>query len=130
MVFWDAIEANPTSVELYEEMIDFYIATDQETQIPLLLDECEDESVLTALKSYQVKVPKFSLDESKYDEVQELTLTSKAKEIYYTIDGSEPTTDSTKYEEPISIPEGTTTVKAIAVNKKESQVLRKRRHIR
>lgn len=118
MVFWDAIEANPTSVELYEEMIDFYIATDQETQIPLLLDECEDESVLTALKSYQVKVPKFSLDESKYDEVQELTLTSKAKEIYYTIDGSEPTTDSTKYEEPISIPEGTTTVKAIAVNKK------------
>ena len=118
MVFWDAIEANPTSVELYEEMIDFYIATDQEPQIPLLLDECEDESVLTALKSYQVRVPKFSLDESKYDEVQELTLTSKAKEIYYTIDGSEPTTDSTKYEEPISIPEGTTTVKAIAVNKK------------
>lgn len=25
MVFWDAIEANPTSVELYEEMIDFIL---------------------------------------------------------------------------------------------------------
>ena len=51
---------------------------------------------------------------------QELTLSSEDEgTIYYTLDGSEATTDSTEYKEPIQLnQEGETTVRAIFVNKK------------
>ena len=61
-------------------------------------------------------MPKFSLEEKTYDEVQELSLTSKGQKIYYTTDGTEPTTASAVYETPIQIGEGTTTISAISVN--------------
>lgn len=64
----------------------------------------------------QVAAPTFSLDEGVYTTAQTLTLTSAGNTIYYTTDGETPSTESTKYTEPISI-EATTTVKAIAVDK-------------
>ena len=44
-----------------------------------------------------------------------LTLSGSGK-IYYTLDGSDPTTESTLYTEPIKLPEGTVTVKTISVS--------------
>ena len=38
--------------------------------------------------------------------------------IYYTLDGTEPTKDSTRYEKPIELTEGENLLSAVAINKK------------
>jgi len=61
-------------------------------------------------------VPTFSPEGGEFEAVQTVTITStEGADIYYTLDGNDPTTESTKYTEPISINFGTTTVKAFAI---------------
>ncbi|OON98057.1 MAG: hypothetical protein ATN36_01670 [Epulopiscium sp. Nele67-Bin005] len=65
----------------------------------------------------QVTTPRTSIQSGVYNEAQLLHLSTITEEaqIYYTLDGTTPTIDSIKYEEPIFI-ENTTTLKAIAVS--------------
>lgn len=64
----------------------------------------------------KVATPTFSLEEGTYTEAQNVTITTTTEgaTIYYTIDGTDPTTESNVYSEAVSITE-TTTLKAIAV---------------
>ena len=63
-----------------------------------------------------VATPTFTPAAGEYYEAQEVVIncTTEDATIYYTLDGTDPTTESSVYEEPISITE-TTTVKAMAV---------------
>ena len=63
-----------------------------------------------------VEAPVFSPEAGYYTSAQTVTITSATSgaSIYYTLDGSTPTTSSTLYSNPLSI-NATTTVKAIAV---------------
>lgn len=118
-VFLDAIAAQPTNAQIYEAAILFYIDTKQEVKVMPLLDSCVSDKVKSALKDYQSAEPEFSLDEKEiFDEVQALELTGSGEAIYYTTDGTDPTTSSEKYTEPIKLDEGQTEVRAISVNKK------------
>ena len=117
-LFLDAIDKYPDTIDLYEACIQFYVDTKQESEVSALLDDAP-EKIRTELKVYVSGQPEFSLDDSvTYDDVQELSLSSSGKAIYYTTDGSQPTTASTKYTEPILLEEGETIVSAISVNKK------------
>lgn len=62
--------------------------------------------------------PVFSLESGSYDTSQSVTISSTAgATIYYTTDGSDPTTSSAVYSGAIALEEeGTYTIKAIAVN--------------
>ena len=114
-VFEDAIENNPKSVEIHRTAIMFYLEVDENNRIPVVLDNAND-NVRSSLEEYVVAKPKFSLDaDMVYDDVQQLSLDSDY-EIRYTTDGSEPNVNSTKYTEPIQIPEDETVIKAMAVN--------------
>lgn len=117
-LFLDALETYPLEADLYKGLFTFYTDSKQKEKIPDLLELCENKELLGQLKEYKSKKPEFSLKEEKYEDVQELALESSEKNIYYTIDGSQPTTESKKYTKPIHLAEGTTTVRAIAVNKK------------
>lgn len=117
--FTEQITKQPGNADIYLATVNFYLDTKQETKVSPLLNACTSDAVLDTLKDYVSEEPKFSLDETEtYDEVQALELTGKGKAIYYTTDGSIPTTSSTKYTDPIKIGEGDTIVKAISVNKK------------
>lgn len=126
-VYLDAIGKQKKNADIYESLIKFYLDTDQQLEIPALLDEA-DESVSEALAGYVIRKPEFSLDEDEtYDDVQQLSLSADKCTIYYTTDGEDPTFQSTKYKESIQLDEGETVVKAIAVDKRgvPSMVMKK-----
>lgn len=114
----EAIGNNPSVPDIYRVCIQFYIDTDQPQEVSVILEDAEDD-VRDELGEYISEAPSFSLDDSEvFEDVQQLTLESDEETIYYTTDGTEPTTSSKKYKEPIQISEGITTISAISVNKK------------
>lgn len=76
----------------------------------------ETSNVATAEYVLKVSTPTFSLAEGTYRGEQSVTISSATPDviIYYTTDGTDPTTNSTPYTGAISVTE-TTTIKAIAV---------------
>ena len=82
-----------------------------------LYNKYKDTAAATAVQKYYVEAPKISLEGGKYTSTLEVQITSDYDfDIYYTTDGSEPTTGSTLYTGKIEIDDGNTTLKCIAVN--------------
>lgn len=70
-----------------------------------------------------LELPVYSLNEGSYTTEQKVEINKPAGEavqIYYTIDGSDPTAQSAKYENPIVL-QTNTTLKSIAIDKKGNQ---------
>lgn len=119
-VFLSAVASQPSSVEIYKAAIAFYENNKQPEKIAELLSDCDDDRVLESVAEYVSEAPAFSLDEGSYEEVQEVTLSAEGGTIYYTTDGTVPTSKSTKYTEPILIDtEGETVIKAVSYNQKK-----------
>ena len=120
-VFLEEIENQKNNIELYKGLIEVYMNSEKKDRISILMANCKSDSVLSALSDYVVEKPTFSLKKDSYDEKEELELYSKGNDIYYTLDGSEPSeTTGAKYNKdlPILLEEGNWIVRAVAVNKK------------
>ena len=69
-----------------------------------------------ARKFETLAAPEFTPEAGTYEAPQSVTITAQqGATIYYTTDGTDPTTESAVYNEPIAVNDGTMTIKAIAV---------------
>lgn len=93
----------------------------------------EDTMQLTsiAVTCSESNAPVFNYETGEYYETFNVTMTTDLPggKIYYTLDGSDPTTESEEYKAPVEIEKGevgaTTTVKAIAAGKRVNPVSNK-----
>lgn len=113
-------DASATDEQLesaYGKLIAIYRAREDYRSINELLASCDVENVMNTYKDYVAFAPKFSIQEGYYADIQPLKLTSSGTgKIYYTLDGSEPTTSANMYTAPIILEDGDYTVKALFVN--------------
>lgn len=103
--------------EAYRKIITLYESGENYGKIAELLEDCTVDKVVKEFNSYRTQPPYFSKEPAKYDETIKLVIGSDIPgKIYYTVDGTEPTTASELYEGPLSLDYGKYKIKAIFVN--------------
>ena len=120
-ILLNLIEIQPYNVEAYGRIIKIYEDQEQPNEIKELLAKCQNETVLASYTEYIVEKPVINLPSGEYNELSQVEiypLRGVAEEIYYTTDGSDPTSDSTLYTEAIDLPEGMTVLKVFTINDK------------
>ncbi|SKB72534.1 Tetratricopeptide repeat-containing protein [Lachnospiraceae bacterium] len=116
-VLHSVIEEDPENAEAYGFLIEIHKLNDDYEEINRLLAGCSDDGVFEMYKDYMTMPPDFSRAGGIYkDEIVVELSASMTGDIYYTRDGSAPSTSSELYMGPIDITEGKTTITAIFVN--------------
>ena len=105
--------------DIYSGLIESYREQGKYDEINTLLLGCKDKSMYELFKGYMTLPPEFSVQAGTYSE--DLTVSVKDNSegvIYYTFDGSDPSSVSDRYTKPFEFSgEGTYTIKAIYINK-------------
>mgnify|MGYP002517590479 CR=1 FL=1 len=104
-------------VAAYGRMIAIYASYEEYDKIAELLSKCTRPQVVENYLQYALFDPEFSEEDGTYEDTLTLTLSDQGDgSIFYTLDGSVPTTSSMLYTGPIRLTEGTYDVSAIYVN--------------
>ena len=92
------------------------VLTEATTIKAIAINGGDESEVVSATYSVKATAPTFSVAEGTYNTTQSVSLenTTDGATIYYTIDGSNPTSSSTAYSTAIDVTK-TTTIKAIAI---------------
>ena len=102
----------------YSLLISVYASLEEYQTIADLLSGCTNESVLTSFHQYMLYEPAFSAEAGDYQDQLTLELSCEGDgTVFYTMDGSEPTTSSNIYKGPIELDVGSYTISAIYVNR-------------
>ena len=119
-VFLQVIDQDPGCADAYQCLLELYDSIDSYDQILALKEKAPDQKILALFDDYLVETPTISPEGGNYNEFQDVILSVKGKglKIYYTLDGSTPTSNDTLYEDAITIEkQGKTTLTAVAMNK-------------
>lgn len=118
LYYLEAAEEDPKDEDVFDTLLSIYVDMENQEGIRELYNLAQTQSIRDKFSIYLTAEPVFSLEEGTYKELTEVSISLAEKgEIYYTLDGTTPTEESTKYKEPISLKEGKTVIHAIAVTK-------------
>ena len=110
------IELYPNDEEGYVYLIEQYLKDERNEDVQAILASCTQPAVLQKYARLLPAGPVLSPSEGVFNNDQEITLETEVDgTIYYTIDGSDPTTSSLVYDSPFLLKEGITTVKAMLI---------------
>ncbi len=114
----ELISLDKDNIDYYKELIELYTNAGMESELESFKDSLVDTEYAKELGIKSVKEPVFEEEPGEYKEYMTVGIMYESGcSVYYTLDGSEPNTDSQLYEEPIEIKEqGTIVIKAVAVD--------------
>lgn len=116
----------------YGMLITIYDKQEAYQTISDLLEECEQQGIVTQFQYYLAMEPEFSYVGGTYDKIIPLKLSANTTgNIYYTLDGTVPNKSSNIYTAPIFLETGEYVISAYFINEYgiESEVVRHKYHI-
>ena len=118
----EVLDLDPVNEDAYTLLIAYYEDAGDYDAILALAEAVSDESLLVLFADVLTASPEISPEGGTYEHNTEVTITSDLT-VYYTTDGSEPTTASEVYGEAILLESGTWTVTAVAVDEEGKRSL-------
>ncbi|MFA9377372.1 MAG: chitobiase/beta-hexosaminidase C-terminal domain-containing protein [Lachnotalea sp.] len=113
----EILAIDTTNVDAAKRLIQLYSDLNMTDELIAYLDEIEKNPLPSALGEFYLNRPNFSVEGGVYDKYVSLEIASaENSDIYYTVDGTKPTTLAIKYSGQIRLRGGTTKIRAVSVN--------------
>ena len=114
----NAIQLNENQELAYDFLLSYLESEEKYIEMSQYLKTCNHENIREKYWEYICEVPSINYESGSYDKSLELTFSKSYQgNIYYTLDGSIPSTNSPRYETSIKLGNGTHTVTFIYKNK-------------
>ena len=114
---YSVLELDPYNLEAIVSLESYYENAGATEALIEMYDKYKDSPASAAVSKYYVESPTITINGGDYSSDIDVAVSSDyGFDIYYTVDGTEPTANSIKYTGPITISEGTTTLSCVAVN--------------
>lgn len=107
--------ADGGTAELYIELCKTYVEQDKLLDAVRMLDNIEDPELKAELDALRPAAPVLSPEPGFYNEYVELAITGGSGTLYFSTEGTYPTTDSQPYSSPVELGAGETKVLALTV---------------
>jgi tetratricopeptide (TPR) repeat protein len=113
-----ALELDDTNNNVYIYLIEAYDGIGDTASISALAKDIDSPEIIELISSYIMLPPSFNIEPGEYQEDQIIQLSTEGDyQIFYTVNGKNPTTSGKLYTKPIMLSEGSTVIKAVTQNK-------------
>ncbi len=118
-MFLRVISLDPGSADAYEGLLRIYALQGKRSEILALKETVTDETILAIFDEFVTPEPEIMVDGGTFDDYFTVEIRAPKNDltVYYTLDGSVPTSSSVKYDSPVEISvQGITTLTAVCMD--------------